>query len=233
VVCPAELCDVFECPELPQKALRLQVFTERTDGNYEGAPDYRQGLGGVKKKEANELPPFRWEMMEHYDVGRRPHLLQRCHRVFLDCVDHSRSASVDQTMKAFDVYSQIYCQKFNGQIESKEAEAQEQLQGLGVYKMLHDMHDQAYMTPLPGLEAFRPLEKPGKESELHSVLWWVGLTIACILTFLYAIGMYFTYFDDPKEFERQVSNRGWKTQASVNSQRQLMHEAKRRDAQMS
>jgi hypothetical protein len=39
-----------------------------------------------------------------------------------------------------------------------------------------------------------------------NVLWWVGFTIACILTFLYLIGVYFTYFDDPDEFKKNFSN---------------------------
>lgn len=109
MTCPAELCDVFECPEFPQKTLRLQVYMERTDFNYEGAPDYRLGLGGVKKKEPKDLPPFRWDMMRHYDQGRQPHLLQRCHRIFLDCIDHEKSKDVDQTIKALDIFSQVYC----------------------------------------------------------------------------------------------------------------------------
>lgn len=78
---------------------------ERTDGNYEGSPDYRLGLGGVKKKTDNELQPFRYEMMKHYDKGRRPHLLQRCHRLFLDCIDHDNSESIDGTIKALDIFS--------------------------------------------------------------------------------------------------------------------------------
>lgn len=107
-MCPAELCDIFECPELSQKTLRLQVYMERTDFNYEGSPDYRMGLGG-KKKQESELAPFRYEMMEHYDKGRRPHLLQRCHRLFLDCVDHDKSQSIESTIKAMDIFSQVYC----------------------------------------------------------------------------------------------------------------------------
>ena len=38
------------------------------------------------------------------------------------------------------------------------------------------------------------------------MLWWVFFTIACILTLIYTIGLYFTYFDDPKEFERTFNN---------------------------
>ena len=41
-VCPAELCDIFECPELSFKKLGFQVYMERSTGNYEGNTDKRQ-----------------------------------------------------------------------------------------------------------------------------------------------------------------------------------------------
>jgi hypothetical protein len=41
MVCPAELCDIFECPEFSEKTLRYQVYMDRSDGNYEGKLDFR------------------------------------------------------------------------------------------------------------------------------------------------------------------------------------------------
>ena len=41
-ICPAELCDIFECPTLSEKKLAFQTFTHRTN-NIEGKPDYRNG----------------------------------------------------------------------------------------------------------------------------------------------------------------------------------------------
>lgn len=40
-MCPADLCDIFECPELSEKVLRLQVYRDRTTSNYEGKVDPR------------------------------------------------------------------------------------------------------------------------------------------------------------------------------------------------
>jgi hypothetical protein len=67
MVCPADLCDIFECPEFSEKALKAQVYTERSDGNYEGKPDFRDGprKGGKNKGKAEQTSqiPFRWEMV--------------------------------------------------------------------------------------------------------------------------------------------------------------------------
>ena len=38
------------------------------------------------------------------------------------------------------------------------------------------------------------------------MLWWVAFVISCILTALYFIGIYFTYYDDPKDFDRTFNN---------------------------
>ena len=29
--CPADLCDIFECPELPERLLKDQVYNERAN----------------------------------------------------------------------------------------------------------------------------------------------------------------------------------------------------------
>jgi len=159
-------------------------------------------------------------------------LLQKCHRLFLDCVDHELSSSVPETMRAFDVYSQIYCQKFNGQIESKDAEAHDARKELGVAKMLSDIHDAKYVSPLHTLEPYKSSSRRrSKDQEVHSVIWWVLFVLACILGFMYLIGMYFTYFDDPKEFYRQFSNQRRYTQISASMQRRKQ-EQQQQDAQL-
>lgn len=38
-ICPAELCDIFECPEMSYKEGRYQVYTMRSDGSYEYKQD--------------------------------------------------------------------------------------------------------------------------------------------------------------------------------------------------
>jgi hypothetical protein len=41
---------------------------------------------------------------------------------------------------------------------------------------------------------------------MHSVLWWVAFVVCGGLTVIYGIALYFTYWDNPKEFERTFSN---------------------------
>lgn len=117
-------------------------------------------------------------------------------------------------------------------MDSKEAEREEQDKGLGIYKMLHDMHDSVYLSPLGALEEITPaFKKPKNDGELRRVLWWVALTVSGILLFLFFIAVYFTYFDDPKEFKRTVNNRGWMTNSAVNMERQRVREARRREGE--
>ena len=115
MICPADLCDIFECPEFSEKALRLQVYTERSDSNYEGSIDLRDGKKKRRIKgeqDQKELSPFRYELMQHYDSNIKANLLQRCHRLFLDCVNYDKDPRNEVVLKAFDFFSQIYCQKF-------------------------------------------------------------------------------------------------------------------------
>ena len=93
-----------------EKKLRFQVYTHRTDYNYEGRNDHID-QSRKRKKDNDNVPPFRYSMMTHYNKAKKASLLQKCHRTFLDCVDYKMSP-FDQVMKAFDFYSQIYCQKF-------------------------------------------------------------------------------------------------------------------------
>ena len=111
-------------------------------------------------------------------------------------------------MKAFDFFSQIYCQKFEeGAIDDKELEQHDRNRGLGIYKMISDIHDEDYTTPMASLKGYKQSPPPDrKQSEVNEVLWWVAFVISCILTVLYFIGIYFTYFDDPKDFERTFNN---------------------------
>ena len=70
MICPADMCDIFECPELGFKKLKFQVFMDRTDFNYEGRKDYKD-----RKREEDDLPPYRYEMIEHYDTAKKASLL--------------------------------------------------------------------------------------------------------------------------------------------------------------
>ena len=69
-ICPAELCDMFECPALSDRTLRFQVFMDRSDGNYEGRVDPRNA-----KNVKSGLAPWRFEMMQSYDEGKMATML--------------------------------------------------------------------------------------------------------------------------------------------------------------
>jgi len=98
--------------------------------------------------------------------------------------------------------------------------------------MLSDIHDAKYVSPLHTLEPYKSSSRRrSKDQEVHSVIWWVLFVLACILGFMYLIGMYFTYFDDPKEFYRQFSNQRRYTQISASMQRRKQ-EQKQQDAQL-
>ena len=59
-------------------------------------------------------------------------------------------------MKAFDFFSQIYCQKFEeGAMDDKEYELHDKQRTLGVYKMISDIHDEDYSTPLAALKTYK------------------------------------------------------------------------------
>ena len=133
-------------------------------------------------------------------------MLQRCHRVFLDCIDYESSSMGDVAM-TFDMLSQLYCQKFNGQIESEEIERQERFRVLGMYKLRSDILDDTYKHPLETLRRYHAEKAGTKEKENLDVLWWVCAVIGGILMLLYIIGVYFTYLDDPDNFNRTFSNK--------------------------
>ena len=61
-ICPAELCDIFECPELPDQKLRFQTYTQRSTDNYEGKISRQMSY-----RERADLPPFRYQMTQEYD----------------------------------------------------------------------------------------------------------------------------------------------------------------------
>lgn len=73
-ICPAELCDIFECPNLSEKKLALQTYTMRSV-SHEGKPDYRNGDNSYSYSKRQDLPPFRWEMAHEYNPIRKATLL--------------------------------------------------------------------------------------------------------------------------------------------------------------
>ena len=92
-------------------------------------------------------------------------MLQKCHRTFLDCIDYDHSETQkENVLKAFDFFSQIYCQKFEaGALESEREDIQDKERVLGVYKMVHDIHDSKYLTPLSALKGLKLPDHPDKK----------------------------------------------------------------------
>jgi hypothetical protein len=74
--------------------------------------------------------------------------------------------------------------------------------------MISDIHDNEYNTPLLSLKTLKSGNtSEDAEREIMKVLWWIGIVISLILFCLYSLGVYFTYFDDPQQFERTFSNK--------------------------
>lgn len=111
----------------------------------------------------------------------------------------SNETQKENVMRAFDFFSQIYCQKFEvGALSDKDSESHDQARALGVYKMLLNIHDETYNTPLSILKSFKIDHAPDKKkNDVHDILWWIALVVSGILCFLYIVGLYFTYYDDP------------------------------------
>jgi hypothetical protein len=113
MLCPADLCDIFECPDLADSRLKVSVYKDRKDRIFEDRPTASKKRtkyarnGGIPEEGP---PPLRFELMQKYDPERKASLLQKCHRTFLDCVDYKNEATnKDNVLKAFDFFSQIYC----------------------------------------------------------------------------------------------------------------------------
>lgn len=63
---------------------------------------------------------------------------------------------IPNVIKAFDFFSQIYCQKFEeGAMDDKDQELHDKIRGLGVYKMVSDIHDEDYTTPMAALKTYK------------------------------------------------------------------------------
>lgn len=73
--------------------------------------------------------------------------------------------------------------------------------------MIEDIHDSSYTTPLKALKQFKHLRsEEHRYSEVTDVFWWVGFLLSAILGFFYLVAVYFTYFNNPKDFYEQVDN---------------------------
>lgn len=102
----------------------------------------------------------------------------------------------------------MYCQKFEeGNMDSQEEEDHDRFNTFGVYKMFDDIHNEEYTSPLNILRKIKQKSQKTRSMEMTSVLWWIGASICGLFSIVYMIALYFTYWDNDKEFERTFSNK--------------------------
>ena len=80
MICPADLCDIFECPDLADSRLKYSVFKDRNDRIFEERPtsSYNKRKRGGQRTPTmpDDGPsPLRYELMQKYDPGRKSTLL--------------------------------------------------------------------------------------------------------------------------------------------------------------
>jgi hypothetical protein len=67
MLCPAELCDIFECPDMEDGRLKIQVYKDRDDKIFEEKPKSSKKKTSKNKYNAigddNQPPPLRYAMM--------------------------------------------------------------------------------------------------------------------------------------------------------------------------
>ena len=141
------------------------------------------------------------------------------------------SRSFQDTMRAFDLFSQLYCQKFNGQIDTSKQEREDKYKQLGVYKMASDIHDSQYSSPLKTLHPYKQVTK-SENQKAGDIVWWIFFVLSCIILFIYLIGLYFTYYDGYDDFQQTFSNAKIYSRMSIQNKKVAEMQAKReRDMQ--
>ena len=92
---------------------------------------------------------------------------------------------------------------------------------LGVYKMIHDIHDKEYITPLKTLKEYKRGKSPSQNNaETNSIIWWVAFIILGFMLLLYCAGVYFTYIDDAKGFNSTFNNLERLTQIDIQQKKE-------------
>ena len=93
-------------------------------------------------------------------------------------------------------------------MDNLEMESHDKSRMLGVYKMVHDIQDKEYITPLKTLkEGHKHARSPTQDnSETNTIIWWVVVVILGFMLILYSAGVYFTYIDDAKGFNSTFNN---------------------------
>ena len=91
--------------------------------------------------------------------------------------------------------------------------------------MIADIHDEYYESPLvlTNLKDYKQKKLYNvKKQEVFASLWHVFAVVAMMFMFLYMVGIYITYFDDPKGFRKKFGNEHKKTPATWLEERNMM-----------
>ena len=76
--------------------------------------------------------------------------------------------------------------------------------------MISDVRDEDYTSPALKVElrkgTNRDRTQKEKDAEVFGVLWWIAFVVSCIMCACYCVGLYFTYFEDPTTFYKDVKN---------------------------
>ena len=72
--------------------------------------------------------------------------------------------------------------------------------------MIQDIHDEDYTSPLETLKDKKKENTEKRSREVNDILWFVAFILSCCFAFFYMIAIYFTYFENPKDFEKTFSN---------------------------
>jgi hypothetical protein len=65
--------------------------------------------------------------------------------------------------------------------------------------MIDDIHDGSELSDKSALKNKK--KKHERDAELPKVLWQVSFFISIMMLILYLVGIYCTYYNDPKEFD--------------------------------
>jgi hypothetical protein len=65
MICPADLCDIFECPDLADSRLKVSVYKDRKDKIFENKPNMSKKKTNLKYNQVGEdgPAPLRYQLM--------------------------------------------------------------------------------------------------------------------------------------------------------------------------
>ena len=138
----------------------------------------------------------------------------------MDCVDYENSSeavSLNSVIRGFDFYSQIYCSKFIDILpENKELDKYDLDNKLGIYRMIQDVRDKYYRSPLQVLKQ-TPFHQAYYNVKEIGMGFTFGYIMLLIIIITYCLVVYLHYFTHVRDFDHNFSseknadriNRNW------------------------